>query len=199
MGPAKKLIGAMKGVLEVCPLVDRALFSSFEYTRTGNNLCHPRALGLIAKATWSLADVAVVEIDVRLNRGGGIKFQPDIVARNARNEIILAVDFESPNSSDARVPIKDVSAYLAWVDAGEPCDYLIITSLPDGPTSDWEIRYTARGHYNEGHDGARIRKNPFRYWYGHYKRHLDPRWRKHPIHFANFNGRDLKAVDLNGV
>lgn len=196
MGLTKKFISALSGVLAKCPLTDPTFFNGFSYTRTGNNLCHPRALGLIAKAGWSLSEAAAVEIDVRLNLGG-VKFQPDVAIRNRNKDLALAIDFESPNSSDARVPRKDVDAYLAWAEAGGGCEYVIITTLPDRPAMDWELRYASPGYLNNGHDRAKIRKNPFRYWYRYYKSQLDPRWRDYPIRFANLNGKKLRIVDRN--
>jgi len=89
------------------PLLERGLpdrfFDSFEYNETGNNLCHPRTVGLLDKAAWSLPADTAVEIDVHLNVGGGVKFQPDLTVRDHRDRLFLIVDFENPNSSDARI------------------------------------------------------------------------------------------------
>ena len=176
------------------------MFDGFSYTRTGNNLCHARTLGLLAKAAWSLDATAAVEIDVRLNRGRGVKFQPDILIRGHQDEILAAVDFESPNSSDARVPYKDVTAYLRWATtSAQSFEYLIITSLPDRPTSTLELRYASAGKWNENHVRAKIQRNPFRYWYRHYKNNIDPRWRNYPLTFANFDGLSVKVVDVDSV
>jgi hypothetical protein len=91
-----------------------------------------------------------------------VKFQPDILIRGHQEEILAAIDFESPNSSDARVPHKDVTAYLRWVTtSAQSFEYLIITSLPDRPTSTWELRYASTGKWNEHHVRAKIQRNRF--------------------------------------
>ena len=62
----------------------------------------------MAKLLWQAPGVHGVGIDVRINLGSGIKLQPDLVAYNAGYEELALIDYESPNSSDARVPWKDV-------------------------------------------------------------------------------------------
>ena len=42
-------------------------FSTFQYTRTGNNLTHPVTVGAIARVVGQLPGVAFVGIDVRFN------------------------------------------------------------------------------------------------------------------------------------
>jgi len=177
------------------------LWGGFRYTTTGNNLCHPRTLGFMARAAWTMPDVAFVEIDLRLNNGRGVKFQPDLAMRHRDGRLSLLVDFESPNSSDARIPTKDVSAYLAWcrVDPSDTPEYLVVTSLPDRPTDGWELRYASPGYYNEGHRAEDVCRNPRTYWYSHYARVLQKEhsgWNSFPITFANFDGRGLQLVNF---
>ena len=45
-----------------------------------------------------LSEVGAVDVDVHLNAGSGVKFQPDLVARDKDKIYTLIVDFESPNS-----------------------------------------------------------------------------------------------------
>lgn len=194
------LINAVQKAILDCPLVSEQTWGTFVHTTTGNNVCHPRTMGLLAKAAWSLPNVAVVEIDVRINLGSGIKFQPDLLLRSVEAEL-LAVDFESPNSSDARIPIKDIAAYLNWAQArnGPPVEYLIITSLPDGPAPNWQLRWAARGQYNHGHSPLDVRLNPSAYWYARYTAALNsnhPDWRKYPIAFANIDGKFIKKMGI---
>jgi len=143
------------------------IYDAFEFTETGKNLCHPITWGLIVKAVSKLQGVAYVGVDVRLNDREGHKFQPDVVGYSAELRELVFVDFESPNSSDARIPKKDVDPYLAWSErVDRPVPYVIITSLPDRPAEDWEIRWLAKGQTNDGRHGdkAKIKKNPFQYW-----------------------------------
>jgi hypothetical protein len=200
MSLAKKLVRRIASEVAACPLITAAVYDSFEFTCTGENHCHPRTWGLIVKAAWELPRVGAVEIDARLNKGTGLKFQPDVLVRDSRAKITLAIDFESPNSSDARVPVKDVAAYLKWA-AHEACppEYLIITSLPNAPAPHWELRWTARGKYNVGHAPAPVRMNPFEYWYSFYRRELPPTWVHFPITFANFNGNMLSTIEVSSL
>src|SRR5438876_797949 len=124
MSIVDEFIAGLREVIASSALATPTLFDSFKYTTTGNNLCHSRALGWMAKAAWKLPFAAAVEIDVRFNLGGGVKFQPDLAVRNHEDVVQLVVDFESPNSSDARIPTKDVAPYLAWA-AKKPVEYLI--------------------------------------------------------------------------
>src|ERR1700704_6035644 len=109
----------------------QGFYDSFDFTRTGSNFTHPRTLGYIARALWALRGVATVGIDVRFNDGNGVKIQPDAVAFDDNDEPVLLVDYESPNSSDARVPNKNVRRFLTWIDGKQRVpSYVIITTLP---------------------------------------------------------------------
>jgi len=144
---------------------------SFEYVKRGNNLCHPVTVWLLGKIVASLERVTCVGIDVRLNRGGGRKFQPDVVGFDKTWKPVVYVDFESPNSCDARVPLKDVIPYLKWADAKQPdarpvAPYVIVVSLPNKAVQDWQVRWIAKGQTNYKHRNKvkEIRANPHRYW-----------------------------------
>ena len=50
-----------------------SFFGTFEYTTTGNNLCHPLTIGVLTKLLWQFPEVTAVGVDVRFNRGKGIK------------------------------------------------------------------------------------------------------------------------------
>jgi hypothetical protein len=172
-------------------------YDSFEYTRTCNNVTHPWTIGLLSKILWRIDGIAKVGVDVRFNRLDGVKFQPDLVAyREHEPEPVLFVDYESPNSSDARVPEKDVEPYLKWV-AGEanPTEYIIITTLPAQACPKWEVRYTSEGQCNHGFRDRRdeIRRNPFEFWYSHYRKTL----RHKPLgalSLVNIDGRRVMHV-----
>lgn len=205
-----------------CSLINERMYNSFDYVKTGNGFCHPRTLGLLSKLCWSMPKVAAVDIDMRYNKGRAVKFQPDISAVGMDGLPILIVDFESPNSSDARIIRKDVRPYAEWAEANlyyPP--YVIVTSLPDAPTTDpprthyprprkmrtWEVRYTNEGGANDGHKeyADLILDNPFTYWYNHLRGEFakfmreSPKVRYMPIYFVNINGTDIELVDVCGV
>jgi hypothetical protein len=152
---------------------------------------------------WQVSGVRAVELDVRLGLHPN-RFTPDLVGLRGTDDFALAVDFESPNSSDARVPKKDVRAYLNWARASNNnVEYLIVTSLPDDESRRWQLRYTDKNGTNPVHRGRRdqVRKNPFRYWYRFYRRELEgiPEWKSAPISFANFDGRAILLIDPETV
>jgi len=148
---------------------------SFAFTQTGRNLTHPVTWGLLARVLWEMPRISRVAIDCRLNLGGGTKFQPDLAGLaglDARDEMVLFVDYESPNSSDARVPVKDVDTYLAWSRAcGSKAPYIVVTTLPNCRVDGWELRYaTSTDHWNVAFRGRRdeVRRNPCSFWYAFY-------------------------------
>src|SRR5262249_38710257 len=123
---------------------------SFTFTTTGKNLTHPVLLGILVRVVGELPGVRFVGIDVRLNEGRGVKFQPDVVGFDGGLRPVIFLDYESPNSSDARIPTKDVDAYAAWRRvSGSSAPYLIVTTLPEQASPSWELRYTSRGYYNQ--------------------------------------------------
>jgi len=200
----KKFISLLKECISNCKCIKTAYFDSFDYTTTGSNFCHPRMLGLIAKAAWMLPKAGAVDIDVKLNAGGGIKFQPDIFVRDDSETPILAVDFESPNSSDARIPWKDVEPYLKWVEKSQSeVPYIIFTCLPKNARS-WELRWTNVNGWNADHRDARdqIIGAPFTYWYEFYRKNAGPMLNQHgnlagKVLFVNFDGLRLEPVELH--
>lgn len=149
-----------------------------------------------------------VGVDVRLNAGGGVKFQPDVIVWNAQGEIVLAVDFESPNSIDARVPRKDAEPYLRWSDdIVHPFPSIVVTSLPRGPVArtDWEVRWLHPDQVNHDHRERQdaIRASPFDYWYAFYREEVDrlireegaSAWRRRPLYFVNLFGVHPEIVE----
>lgn len=144
---------------------------TFAYTTTGNNLAHPVILGTVVRIAWGLPGVRFVAVDLRVNLGGGVKFQPDVAALDANLNYLFFADYESPNSSDARIPTKDVDAYVAWRQkTGLGVPYLILTTLPDRESPSWELRWASAGCYNEAFQGRwqDVAANPFRFWHCHY-------------------------------
>ncbi len=176
--------------------VPDGFLDSFKYTTTGNNLAHPLVWGAMTRVAWGLPEVGFVGVDVRLNVGRRVKFQPDIVAFDHGLNHLLFVDYESPNSSDARVPAKDIDAYRSWQQkTGREVPYLVVTTLPDRESPAWELRYTSPSYYNEKFHGRRseIAQNPFRFWYAYYQEQFGHR-RMDNIAFLNICGRQVSRV-----
>ncbi len=145
-------------------------YDSFQFTKTGNNLTHPWTWGILTRILWDLPEIMRVGVDVRLNSGSE-KFQPDLVGYSANDQPIIFLDYESPNSSDARIPIKDIDPYLFWRgNCNSEVPYVIVTTLPEYPSPNWELRYTSAGKYNHDFRDKRelLRKNPCQFWYEFY-------------------------------
>ncbi|MDD3896464.1 MAG: hypothetical protein PHU04_01275 [Candidatus Peribacteraceae bacterium] len=173
--------------------VPDGFFNSFAFTQTGNNLTHPLTWGILARLLWDVPHIAQVGIDVRINQHG-IKFQPDLVGYSEDGSMVVFLDYESPNSSDARIPGKDVDAFIAWRDAsGADVPYVIITTLPDCPAPDWELRYTSSDFYNSGFggQGGVLRRNPCLFWYNYYYGEFAKR-RMEGITFLNISGKTVR-------
>jgi len=178
-----------------------AFFNTFEFTSTGNNLTHPLTLGAIAHVVARFPAVAHVGIDVRLNDGEGAKFQPDIVGFDENFNALVVVDYKSPNSSDARVPLKDWRPFARWrASAGAKIPYFVITTLPEHASPKWELRWTGNRQYNYGFRGQRdrIRSNPFGFWYNHYNR-LAGEYDLDCVHMVNINDGHARLVQLGGI
>jgi len=209
--------------LRNCPIVDASFYDSFEHTRTGENYSHPRTIGLLVKACYSLPETVAVDVDVRFNAGGGIRFQPDVVALDKHGTHLLIVDFESPNSSDARIVGKDVEPYVDWIGTtnSQPPTYLIVTSLPKPVSSPppvgqqrsagrpqlrrkWKLRYTSQSGTNYCYRECKeeIESNPFSFWYDEYRKQLKAlskricNLQQLPPYFANLDGLHIDLVDV---
>ncbi len=171
----------------------RGFYDSFDYTQTGNNLTHPITLGILSKILWNINEIINVGIDVRFNLGNNVKFQPDTVGFGAENQILIIIDYESPNSSDARIPKKDVDSYLSWQRySNSNAPYVIITTLPEKESPEWELRYTSKSRTNhlfQGHQ-KELRKNPYKFWYSFYLKEFKKRKMRN-ISLININGNKV--------
>ena len=202
-----------------CPCIPEGFYDSFQYTETGKNFTHPRTVGLIAKACWRLPMVLAVDMDVRYNLGSGKKFQPDVavLCRTTSggtpedNHPMLVIDYESPNSSDARIIKKDLRNYLGWARSRlvkkrcDPPPYLIITTLPrQADSKKWQVRWANKGQWNYGHwrNRAEIAESPANYWYGFYRSELaklsedDCRIVSQFVYFLNLNGAKVEPEQV---
>jgi hypothetical protein len=177
-------------------------YDTFKFTTTGKNLCHPVTLGLLAKVVGEMDGIGYVGVDVRLNAGKGLKFQPDIVGyRDAEglqnDQAVIFVDFESPNSCDARIPKHHLEQYLAWVKDPKPrAPYVIVTSLPDAPAPSWELRYTSELNKKHKRKLKQIRDNPYQYWTTVWKKDLRVRPKFSDIYFLNINRDKVTAFQM---
>ena len=191
-----QLLAALNSEIDSLPA---GFYDTFGYTRTGNNYTHPLTIGILARILSGIESTGYVLIDPHFNDGKA-KFQPDIAVVREINplEPILYLDYESPNSSDSRIPVKDVSAYLEWTkETEEKPPYVIITTLPNRKVRKWELRYTAEDKYNHQYQGQEenIRKNPYDFWYQIYKASFD-KIGLPSIHFINIDGREARTVAM---
>lgn len=169
-------------------------YSTFRYTQTGKNWTHPITLGILAKFLIEQYPEMQLAIDCRFN--SQTKFQPDLTIIDKSRNPIIFVDYESPNSSDARVLPKDIKPYLA-IKSNLPTTvpYLIITTLPNQPAPDWELRWT--NGYNILLAGQRnkIRENPYIFWHNHYSESISEL--DMDIHWLNISCNTLGRCELN--
>ncbi len=176
--------------------------STFDYVKTGNNKCHSSTIWLLAKIVSGLSEVEHVGIDVPLGRKGA-KIKPDVVGYGPDWSHVIYVDFESPNSSDTRVWLKDCEPYAAYRAANpDTCaPYVIVTSLPDCEAPGWQLRWTnmtLKGpQYNHAYRerGAEVQKNPFRFWLGRWREMIDAH-RIAGVTILNIDGRSVRRVVL---
>jgi hypothetical protein len=183
---AKKLSDAIKNIPD-------GFYDTFEFTSTGKNHTHPRTLGYIVQIVWGFKVVNHVEIDIRLNVEG-TKFQPDVYACNRKDAPVLIVDYESPNSSDARITQKDVIPYIKWKSTAP---YIIVTTLPKKKSPNWKLRYTSATNAKHKKNIKEIRENPFEYWYAVYRKELNRYADKiDNIHFVNIDSKEARIEKL---
>lgn len=177
-------------------------YSSFNYTKTGMNLTHPFTLGLISKILYKLIDSCIVAQDIRINLPN-IKFQPDLAVYTEISTPLLFIDYESPNSSDSRIPRKDIKPFSVWRQIqASAANYYVITTLPNTHSPSWKLRYATPTGNNREFSGSlakptreKIRHNPFRFWYKYYAEKIVEEELKR-VEFININ---RKRVDLINV
>lgn len=174
-------------------------YDTFDYTRDRNNLTHPVTLGILTTIILKDDSIFKLAIDLRLNKGNKIKFQPDIVALNKDLKPLIFFDYESPNSCDCRIPTKDVESYLSWSENDkEIIPYFIITTLPDCESPKWELRYKKKHNSIFKNRKDDICKNPFNFWYSHYKNALASK-NISRISFINISKKIVKEISINNV
>jgi len=180
-----------------------ALFTDEKYVYGSERDCHNRIIDLITGAVGDLPGVTEVTGNKILHRDGDggrrDSWKPDVVGWNGTGDVVCVLEYESLNSSDSRVIEKDVYGYWRWVQnlvARPPM--LIVTTLHDGPSPHYKLRYARPGYYNWEHVDRQkdARENPRAYWYACYAAQMDTGLRELRIRFANFNGCHLDAIDL---
>jgi hypothetical protein len=183
---------------QIISFKEEGFYDTFEYTVTGKNETHPRTIGILCKILWNIKTVSSVYVDMRFNEDGGEKFQPDLTGFDSYKNSIIFIDYESPNSSDARVLEKDINSYKSWVTAKKSqVPYIIITTLPDKYTPEWQVRYTSKNGCNYGYGDKKreIRENPFRFWYLYYRKYMKGKDTRN-IFFANINGKSVNLIKM---
>jgi hypothetical protein len=191
---AAEFVRLLEAELASHPILTDRHYASFDFTHRGPLGCHALTVKVLAAVCRRLPGVSRVDTEVHFNRADGVTFWPDVVGWDRSGQIAVAIDFESPNSSDARVPFKDVQRYLELLVSVEeeeqealmecqrlgvepdwspldPFPYFIVTSLPTFPVSaaSWPKKWTSPGYWNEGQDYSSVRGSPFVHWYAYYR------------------------------
>jgi hypothetical protein len=83
-------------------------YETFDHTFAGHDGCHSRTLEVLRRVCGKMPGVATVTREGRFNLPNGVRFWPDVVGWGRNGRVKVAVDFESPNSSDVARP----DAYL---------------------------------------------------------------------------------------
>jgi hypothetical protein len=165
------------------------------------SVCHKTVVAAIKDAGRRVPGVRVPDSEKEL--GKNPKWRPDVRLLGSQEQILGVIEYESLNSSDERVIVKDAYKYEGWTETLEcPVPLLIITTLPNYSAPNYWLRWTGCNRreiwsdYNVEHRSkiAKIRENPFLYWYAHYRRWLEHRIRGLPVYFANFSGNELSLV-----
>jgi hypothetical protein len=190
-----KIVNELRKQIKSLP---EGFYDTFEFTDTGKNYTHPRTIGILCKILWGIKTISGVYVDMRFNNGRGKKFQPDLTGFDRRGNPIIFLDYESPNSSDARVPNKDVDSYRSWIGTQKSrAPYIVITTLPDKEVPDWQVRYTSKSgcNYHFSNKKLEIRKNPFSFWYSHYRKCLKGANTSN-VFLVNINGKDVDLKEM---
>jgi hypothetical protein len=131
------------------------------------------------------------------------KFQPDLVALASLEPLrpLLFIDYESPNSSDIRIPDKDVKAFMAWSGKERWCaPYIIITTLPVKRSDSWELRYTSGDSVNKKYREKReaVRERPQKFWYTQYEMALS-NVSCDDVYFVNIDDKQVQKIKLQAI
>ena len=192
------LIDRIRLQIEGDSRITSELYTSYRFVYGPERCCHRTTIELIHAAARELPGVSRVTGNRTLNVGRSPRWKPDAVLWDVIGNPLCAVEFEYLNSSDQRIIDKDVSGYLSFIDVyRDHVPLLIITSLPEAACPHYALKWTSLDCYNWAHVGKseEVRRNPFEYWYAHYRVQLGDRLVDLPIYFANFRGHNLHLVD----
>lgn len=180
--------------------VPPGFYDTFEFAESPNNFVHPWTWARIIESFSKIDNVTAVLNDQKQD------FRPDvIVIKNGDfnfSSPLLFIDYESPSSSDARIPSKDVGKYIARIEKNiylNKVPYIIITTLPKKESPKWKLKWAGKDGVNKHHKDAEdeILKNPFDYWYSFYRSELKDYGDKlENIHFLNINGKQISFTDI---
>lgn len=188
--------------------VPPGFYDTFEYNESPNNFVHPWTWARIIESFSKIDNVTAVLNDQKRD------FRPDVIVVNNGDfdfsSPLLYIDYESPSSSDARIPSKDVDKYIARIEKNinlNKVPYIIITTLPKKESPKWKLKWAGKDGYNnhlystdknvKAENRNKIRKNPFDYWYSFYRSELkDYGGKLENIHFLNINGKQISFEDI---
>ena len=191
----KKIVDELQKQIKSFP---EGFYDTFDFTDTGNNLTHPCTIGILCKILWDIKTISAVYVDMRFNEGRKKKFQPDLTGFDSYGNPIIFIDYESPNSSDARVTNKDIKSYENWMGTRENrVPYLIITTLPEERPKAWQLRYFSKDgcNYRFRDKKSEILRNPYSFWYSHYRDYMK-KIDAHNIFFANIDGKSVNLIKM---
>ena len=225
------LIKDLETSIESLPCKDpKSIFNGAKYSFTSKEnpftkRSHSLMISLITKCLWdalgkSSESKYIVEIEPRFSytyfEEGNEKFSPDIVVYEAnKNENIeslkpiLFIDYESPNSSDARVNYKDIDQFMYFSEYLEAKDirnfgYLILTSHRDyeSEVDDllrvWRYGYNSEIRNKKGFKNS-TKNDAWKFWKEEYKKHLktwNGDWETYQdrVHLYNISNGTISAI-----
>jgi len=199
------------------------IFNGSEYIFSDKGVFYKRShslmISIITKCLWDLLDndEFLVEIEPQFNYKyldeENCKFNPDIAIYRVNKEELepiekstpfLFIDYESPNSSDARVMLKDIEPYMYFSEHLKEIEniktqpiYLIITSHRNYEAEKNDLNRVLAYGYNDDFrkDKYEIHKNPLSYWLAKYFSYISEwkseLWSIDEIFIANVCGEDV--------
>ena len=182
-------------------------YGTFDYNESPKNFVHPWTWARIIESFSKIDNVTAVLNDQKRY------FRPDVVVYNKDFDFsspLLYIDYESPSSSDARIPSKDVDKYIAHIEKNinlNKVPYIIITTLPKKESPKWKLKWAGKDGYNNhlystdknlrAENQKKIQKNPFDYWFSFYRNKLkDCGDKLENIRFLNINGKQISFEDI---
>lgn len=191
---------SLQDEIRLLPLNEpEAIFNGAKYSFSNSQnpftkRSHSLMTSLIVKVLWKILDDGkyLVEIEPRIHyryEEEKAYFNPDVavyeISNSEKNNIedtkpVLFIDYESPNSSDARVGRKDIDPYIYFCEeisnSHEGPSYLILTSHRDGPIEKDDLSRVLSYGYNQDYkDKAKdkVLENALDFWAKVYQDFID--------------------------